>query len=280
LINILVCPSCKTGKYQQTSEEQLTCQNCGQVIFIKAGIPCFTAIPEDIRPTEKRTRGASVDTPWRQANTKFLKEQSAALPSDAVILDIGAGPGEFAAIFSGRQYFSIDIYPYAEVDLVCDITQVLPFAPASVDVVVLTNVLEHLPEAANFLKVVSGLLHPGGKVLVSVPFMLKIHQAPYDFARYTHYLLERMGRDAGLSLDLLDGYYDPTFLAGESMRYIRFWTLPKLSRVMRLFVRTIMFGMDALIGLLGVLIGRGFTRSVTQENNPAPVGYHVIYRKI
>ena len=43
------------------------------------------------------------------------------------------------------------------------------------------------------------MLRPGGRILVVVPFLIKIHQAPYDFHRHTEFALAAMARECGFA---------------------------------------------------------------------------------
>jgi SAM-dependent methyltransferase len=277
LLELLRCPTC-SGRYC-LELNRLVCSNCQAEIPLQNEIPLFSDVPPDITPSEKRPRGAGMDTPWRSANTRFLEGEAQRLPGNAIVLDVGAGRGDFSSMFTDQRYLAVEIYPYPEVDIVCDLTKVNPFAPGSLDVILLMNVLEHLQDAAEFIKTLSGLLRPGGKILAAVPFLVKIHQAPYDFARYTHYHLQKMGEDAGLRIDRMEGYYDPAFLIGESERYARFWGLPRYPAVRRRMLAVMLAGLRLYQGILSRLLGAGYLADAAKENNPAPVGYHVIYRK-
>lgn len=278
LLEVLVCPHCK-NQYRLEETDRLICTGCAREVPLKNSIPVFTEVPDDLNPSEKRSRSPQGNTPWREANTRFLEDQVGDVNSNPVILDIGAGRGDFTHILTSRRYFAVDIFPYPEIDLVCDLTKSTPFASGSIDIIVLMNVLEHLPSAGDFIKSLSALLRPNGRILVTVPFLLKIHQAPYDFARYTHFLLERMGRDAGLEVESIEGFYDPVFLSSESVRYIRNWVLPKYGRVKRVTLKIILRSIEMLIGVMKLFIGQGYTQQPSDEISPAPVGYHVTYRK-
>jgi hypothetical protein len=63
--------------------------------------------------------------------------------------------------------------------------------------VILSNVLEHLSKPEASLQECRRILMPGGMVFITVPFLFKIHQAPYDFCRYTHYKLQQMLEECG-----------------------------------------------------------------------------------
>jgi SAM-dependent methyltransferase len=76
-------------------------------------------------------------------------------------------------------------------DFVSDLTAELPLAPRTFDTVVLTDVLEHLPDPDVVLAEMRRVLRPGGKAIIAVPFLYWIHEQPHDFFRYTEHQLRR-----------------------------------------------------------------------------------------
>jgi SAM-dependent methyltransferase len=274
---LLACPVCKSNLHQHG--ESLICVSCGRQIPLQSGKPIFTNAPAIIQPFEKIERGPDKGTPWRKANWRFLESVVSDLPENAFILDVGAGHGDFAQIFTGRNYTSLDVVPYAEVDLVCDLTQQIPFPPGLFDVVILMNVLEHVYAFDKLMSAISYLLKLGGRLIMAVPFMIKIHQPPFDFYRYTHFALPQIGADAGLKLDMLEGYYDTVFFIGEGFRNLQFWGLPVLTRPRRILVRGILLGFKLLLNALSLIVPRGFTASPEKVNNPAVIGYHLVFSK-
>jgi hypothetical protein len=109
--------------------------------------------------------------------------------------------------------------------------------------------------------------------------MVKIHQAPVDFARYTHYSLERLGRDHDLEVESLEGYYDPVFFLEEGLGNLRWAVLPNLKGVKRYPTRLLLAGIQALAVVLGAVLGNGGTQPPEKTRSSAPTGYQVVYRK-
>ncbi len=259
LIDLALCPSC-AAPLGQPQVENWTCTQCGHQLAFYQGIPLFTSPPGEMVPFDKRERGPQLGSTWRQANWKFLQAQAAQLPAGRIVLDVGAGRGDFAALFAEHAYLALDVYPYPEVDVVCDLTKIVPFRAGSFARIILMNVLEHVYDGAGLLAVLARLLEPGGELIVAVPFLLKVHQAPVDFARYTHFALRRLGEGVGLETALLEGFYDPTSLIGEGTRNIRYTVLQRLPRARRALARLALDAVDGLNAALNGLVAPDIPR--------------------
>jgi SAM-dependent methyltransferase len=83
-------------------------------------------------------------------------------------------------------------------DHTVDLTGVLPFEIASFDTVLLTDVLEHVPEPMNLMREIARILRPGGKLILGVPFFYWLHEVPHDYYRYTEFALRRFCQLSGL----------------------------------------------------------------------------------
>lgn len=67
------------------------------------------------------------------------------------------------------------------------------------DGVLCNQVLEHVFTPENFLSELYRVLEPGGKLLLSVPFIWDEHEQPYDYRRYTTFGLESLLEEAQVS---------------------------------------------------------------------------------
>lgn len=100
------------------------------------------------------------------------------------------------------------------IDEAGDLNEGLPYSDESFDGVILTDVLEHLHSPSVLLEHVYRTLRPGGKVVVGVPFLYNIHEAPHDYYRYTEFSLRRLFDLAGfdvVELQPYGGYFDSLF---------------------------------------------------------------------
>lgn len=119
------------------------------------------------------------------------------LPSNKVFFDIGAGASPYKKLVQDQRasYISHDFnayapstalpgvhtqgWFYASHDLICDILDI----PESVqaDVVLCSEVLEHVPDAVAAFKKIVASTKPGGAIIITTPFISLMHQAPYWF---------------------------------------------------------------------------------------------------
>src|SRR4051812_11363078 len=64
--------------------------------------------------------------------------------------------------------------------------------PGPFDVVICEQVLEHVVDPLTAVRTLRRLCAPGGHVLVSTPFLIRLHDAPGDYWRYTPAGLSRL----------------------------------------------------------------------------------------
>jgi SAM-dependent methyltransferase len=135
----------------------------------------------------------------------ILSLSSALIPrlrgvASGTLLDVGSGTMPFRAhvrdLVDG--YRSLDIERRVpDVDFVADVRDMDPVASATCDVVLCSEVLEHVSEPDKAITEMMRVLKPGGHLVLTVPFLSRLHEEPSDFFRFTEYglrsLLERAG---------------------------------------------------------------------------------------
>lgn len=104
------------------------------------------------------------------------------------LLDSGCGNQPFREWYAPLvdEVFCLDAVPLPGVDVI-GFADRLPFADASFDTVMLTEVLEHVGDLESAVAEVHRVLRPGGHALVTMPYLYPTHEAPYDFRRLTHF---------------------------------------------------------------------------------------------
>lgn len=99
-----------------------------------------------------------------------------------------------------RSAIYLDGADYDGVNLVCDFSESLPMKQNSIDGILCSNVIEHLPEPQVCFNEMHRVMKSSGEALILVPFIIKLHQEPYDFHRYTKYALKFYANKAGFSI--------------------------------------------------------------------------------
>lgn len=128
-------------------------------------------------------------------NRKYMK---------GYLLDAGCGEKPYSLIYEELVEKSIGcdveycIHDQTEVDVFATLDN-LPFENEIFNTVLCTNVLEHVAESEKAFSEIARVLKYKGYMIISIPFLYPLHEAPYDFYRYTihgvRHQLEKNGVD-------------------------------------------------------------------------------------
>lgn len=130
----------------------------------------------------------------RQGLYKFLEKQFEKFEPKSDVLTVGAGGkiSELLFDFSKKNDFTIttfDISDHREPDILGDFCT-YDFGETKFDFVVLAEVLQFFTNPKDGIKNAFSVLKPGGKVIITTPFIFPIHDRPYDLYRFTKHGLE------------------------------------------------------------------------------------------
>ncbi len=99
-----------------------------------------------------------------------------------IVADLGCGDGDYSVALTKMGFkvtaCDLDVKRFrhrGEIDFkICDVTKKLPFDDASLDYVVLAEVIEHLRNPYQVMQEISRVLRPGGKLILSTPNILNL----------------------------------------------------------------------------------------------------------
>jgi len=123
------------------------------------------------------------------------------------LLDVGCGIKPYQSVFMPNieSYTGLDVpwsmHGVQYIDVGGSSHQ-LPFATASFDTVLTTEVMEHVAEPDEMLAEIGRVLKPSGILVLSIPFHEPLHELPYDYFRFTHIALEYLMEKHGFSIKM------------------------------------------------------------------------------
>jgi predicted SAM-dependent methyltransferase len=118
----------------------------------------------------------------------FIKQYA----TDKKTLDVGSSWSPYAKYFPNR--ISTDIEARDGVDIVAD-AHALPIDSNTYDVILCSEVLEHLHSPEVAIGEMYRVLKPGGNLILTTRFMFPMHDVPHDFFRYTEYGMLHLFRE-------------------------------------------------------------------------------------
>lgn len=169
-----------------------------------------------IRRWMGRIRRWPLHPQWLLAVSGEDRDLRAALaPVRGRVLDIGCTDKRLAKqLPAGCEYVGLD-YPGTAIGMYRTRPDVfanacaLPLVDASVQAVILKDVLEHVRGPQKALAEISRVLSPGGRLVLWMPFLYPIHDAPFDFQRYTEHGMRAYLADHGFEVTGLSPVLKP-----------------------------------------------------------------------
>lgn len=119
-----------------------------------------------------------------KATNKYLSD----LKADT-LLDVGAGDKRYRGCVNCIRYISLDVS--GRMDVIADATA-LPFKNNSLDMILCTQVLEHIKNPFLAVEEFGRILSENGTILITVPTVMYLHEVPQDYFRYTRYGIEHI----------------------------------------------------------------------------------------
>lgn len=159
-----------------------------------------------------------------QTRNEWVISQLSKIAEGKYLLDAGAGESKYEKYCSHLHYIAQDfgeykpetsttalqsrkwIYPSNYIK--CDITD-MPLEKESMDVVLCTEVLEHIQDPILALREFSRIVKKGGKVILTAPFASLVHMAPYYYSSgFSRYWYEENLNAVGFNILEIQSYGD------------------------------------------------------------------------
>jgi SAM-dependent methyltransferase len=161
---------------------------------------------------------AEFDDRWRSVltNPAFIARRGLAraikslvsrldLDGTGVWLDVGCGSRPYESFFCVGRYIGMDVaesgHPAEgkKFDLLYD-GVTFPLDNASIDGILCSQSLEHMPDPEGAVAEMARVLKPGAPLILTAPFVWQEHEQPYDFLRFTSFGLARLLETQGFKI--------------------------------------------------------------------------------
>lgn len=192
------------------------------------------------------------------------------------LLDLGCGELPFYALYAQRvsSVTAVD-WSHAQarvnyLDYEMDLNKPLDLESNTYNTILLSDVLEHIRRPEALIQEMHRILKADGHVILNIPFMYKVHDAPYDYYRYTQFCLQSMFEDNNFQQVVLiptGGIFD--VIADLLAKTISF--LPWIGKYIALYFQKIIWCLLYIYPL----------KQINQKTKPYfTFGYFGIYKKV
>lgn len=204
----------------------------------------------------------------RKKMDKFLSQYA----TDKKVLDIGSGGSFYNRYFPNR--LCVDIDKTRKPDLVADAHK-LPFNDNEFNIILCTEVLEHLKNPQKAINEMRRILKKGGKLILTTRFVYPLHDSPYDYFRYTKYGLKELFKN--WNIEYLESESESLEGIAILLQRLIFQVDYKFNKfikiILLIFVKIFLF-LNKFIKYEFGNIGKSIN-----EKNIMTSGYHLVCRK-
>jgi SAM-dependent methyltransferase len=177
---------------------------------------------------------------WLKRQVFFFEEEivrqlaqfAASLPLGSLVLDAGAGEGQYRSMFPRQRYIGLDLgigdehWNYRGLDMIGDLLQV-PLRDGCVDAIISIVTLEHVRDPRRAVMEMARVAKPGCRLLLAAPLEWEEHQAPHDYFRFTRHALRMLLEENGWQIQRLEaggGFF--RLLSRRMMNGLQFFPAP------------------------------------------------------
>jgi SAM-dependent methyltransferase len=189
----------------------------------------WTARPDDVHSTSRWSRFGYVNRQLAEMVVELVEQTG--LGNGTRVLDFGCADRPYRSLLPvGVQYVGADLPGNAAADVEIGDEGHVGLPDRSVDLVLSTQVLEHVEDPDAYLGECIRLLRGGGWLLLSTHGLMYYHQDPEDYWRWTHAGLKKLLTDHGFEVVASRGILGLAAAAFQILQDGIYWYLPRWLR--------------------------------------------------
>jgi SAM-dependent methyltransferase len=153
------------------------------------------------------------------------------LPPAPHVLDYGCASQPYRSLLpADARYVGADLHGNAAAQVHVDAAGRLPAELGNFDLVLSTQVLEHVEDPAAYVAECRRVLKPGGRLLLSTHGLWIYHRDPIDLWRWTSDGLKYLVQREGLEVEQVEGVMGLAAVAVQLFQDATYWHLPRWLR--------------------------------------------------
>lgn len=194
-----------------------------------------------------------------------LKKMLPKTGNGGACLDVGCGDSPYKFMLKGYDYKGIDwegsddSFGYKKDNVEYYDGETFPIEENSIDLLIHTEVAEHIPDILLFFNECARVLKKDGIMVFSIPFSARYHYIPNDFRRLTPAGIEQILKQAGFSaIEIEPRSTDITVACYKVVTVGYRWLLSrKIYKVMGFILLLPVFAISLLLGQLALWLDIG-----------------------
>lgn len=189
------------------------------------------------------------------------------------MLDFGCGTKPYKHLFNHvSDYIGVDfegggnVYEKKDVEFFYNGHQ-LPFDDHTFDSALATEVFEHIFNIDEILGEINRVLKPGGRLLLTCPFLWPEHEQPWDYARYSSFGIKALLEKHGFRV--IKQGKTGNYIVGIYQLFVLFiyYLIPKVPVLYHIAFLTITLPFSIVTGLLAIILPKKLLRKDLYLNN-------------
>jgi SAM-dependent methyltransferase len=184
----------------------------------------------------ERTEPKPGDQFYLHLSDLLIAMKRVATEDEVKLLDFGCGGSPYRTLFPNAEYKRADIAGVDQLDYEIPLTSGpfrLDVSDSTFDLILSSQVLEHVLHPEHYLDEAYRLLKPGGKLVITTHGIFEDHSCPGDYHRWTDSGLTQLLKSRGFSIN--ETWKITTGPRAALFLFERFPLIPSSTSVFRLF---------------------------------------------